>query len=113
MNTKLGDKVYENTNLMIYDYAFVVIGSNVSIGLGVCLLTKGHPVDTQERAEGCCTAKSIVIGDDVWIGANVRVLGGVRIGNGDVLAAGALVNRDVAPSVTVGGVPAKPFAHSR
>jgi serine acetyltransferase len=94
MNAKVGDRVYANTNLMIQDHAFVVIGSNVKIGLGVGLLAEGHPVDTQERAEGSCTAKSIVIGDDVWIGATVRVLGGVRIGNGAVLAAGALVNRD-------------------
>jgi serine acetyltransferase len=112
MNTKLGDKVYANTNLTIHDHTFVVIGSNVKIGPGVGLLTGGHPVDTQERAEGSCTAKPIVIGDDVWIGANVRVLGGVRIGNGAILAAGALANRDVAPSMTVGGIPTKLFAQS-
>jgi serine acetyltransferase len=43
----------------------------------------------------------------------VRVLGDARIGNGAILAAGALVNRDVAPSVTVGVVPDKPLAHNR
>ena len=79
MSTKLGDRVYANTNLMVHDHAFVAIGSNVKIGLGVGLLTEGHPVDTQERAEGSCTGKSILIGDNVWIGANVGVLGGVRI----------------------------------
>jgi acetyltransferase-like isoleucine patch superfamily enzyme len=52
MNTKLGDRVCANTNLMIHDHALVVIGSNVKIGLGVGLLTEGHPVDNQERAEG-------------------------------------------------------------
>lgn len=49
---------------------------------------------------------SIYIGNDVWIGANVIILPGVHIGDGAVLAAGAVVNRDVAPYSIVGGVPA-------
>ena len=51
----------------------------------------------------------VVIGDDVWIGANAVVLCGVTIGAGAVVAAGAVVNRDVAPYAIVGGVPAKPI----
>ena len=102
MNTKLGDIVYANGNLLIHDHAFVVIGSMVKIGPGVSLLTEGHPIDTEERAEGSVHAKPITIGDKVWIGANVRVLGGVCVGEGAILAAGALVNKDVPAGLTVG-----------
>jgi acetyltransferase-like isoleucine patch superfamily enzyme len=48
-----------------------------------------------------------VIGDRVWIGANATVLAGVTIGHGAVVAAGAVVTRDVAPDTVVGGVPAR------
>lgn len=51
--------------------------------------------------------RPIVIEDDVWIGANVTVLGGVTIGHGSVVAAGAVVSKDVEPYLIVGGVPAK------
>ncbi|WP_455482771.1 DapH/DapD/GlmU-related protein [Haemophilus parahaemolyticus] len=47
------------------------------------------------------------IGKNVWIGSNATILAGVTIGDGTVIAAGALVNKDVPPMVVVGGVPAK------
>jgi acyl-[acyl carrier protein]--UDP-N-acetylglucosamine O-acyltransferase len=49
----------------------------------------------------------IIVGHDVWIGANAVILSGVNIGNGAVVAAGAVVNKDVPPYAVVGGVPAK------
>ena len=51
--------------------------------------------------------KKVVIGDDVWIGANAVILPGVTIGEGSVIAAGSIVNKDVEPFSIVGGVPAK------
>ena len=48
-----------------------------------------------------------MIGDNVWVGANVTILKGVHIGSGAVIAAGAVVNKDVEPHTVVGGVPAK------
>lgn len=51
--------------------------------------------------------KSINIGHDVWIGTRVTILDGVNIGNGAVIAAGALVTKDVPPYAIVGGVPSK------
>lgn len=50
---------------------------------------------------------SILIGNDVWVGANVTILDGVSIGDGAIIASNALVNRDIAPYTIVGGVPAK------
>ena len=53
------------------------------------------------------TSKGIVIEDDVWIATNSSILDGVTIGKGSVVAAGAVVNKDVPPYSVVGGVPAK------
>jgi len=49
----------------------------------------------------------LTIGNDVWVGANVTIIGGIRIGDGAIIAAGAVVNKDVPPYAVVGGVPAK------
>jgi acetyltransferase-like isoleucine patch superfamily enzyme len=65
---------------------------------GVAVIFSGRP-----EPEAC------VIEDDVWIGARVTVLKGVRIGRGAIVAAGALVSRDVPPYTIVGGVPARPI----
>ena len=54
-------------------------------------------------------ARPVVIGDDVWIGYNATVLKGVRIGDGAVIAPGAVVTRDVPPGVEVAGNPARPI----
>lgn len=54
---------------------------------------------------------SCIIGNDVWIGANVTILGGVKIGDGAIIAAGAVVTKDVEPYLIVGGVPAKPIRY--
>ena len=53
--------------------------------------------------------KPIVVGDHVWIGMNAIILPGVTIGRGAVIAAGAVVSKDVPPMTVVGGVPAKPL----
>ena len=52
---------------------------------------------------------SVYIGNDVWIGCDVTLLGGIQIGDGAIIAAGAVVNTDVEPYTVVGGVPAKPI----
>lgn len=52
---------------------------------------------------------AVYIGNDVWIGCDVTLLGGISIGDGAIIAAGALVNKDVPPYTIVGGVPAKPI----
>ncbi len=93
--------------MRIHDHAFVVIGNNVRLGPGVSLLTEGHPPDAVVRRAGVVFAKPITIGDDVWIGANGLVLGGVTVGDGAVVAAGAVVIRDVSADTVVGGVPTK------
>jgi maltose O-acetyltransferase len=92
----------------IYDNAPVHIGNRVLIGPGVCICSVTHNTDATIRREaGGSFAHPIRIGDDCWIGARATILPGVRIGEGSVIAAGAVVSRDVEAGSIVGGVPAK------
>lgn len=75
----------------------VVIGKNVNISHGVTIGQGGD-----DNAKGCP-----IIGDNVYIGPNSTIIGKVQIGNNSAVGANAFVNKDVLPSVTVGGVPAK------
>ena len=85
------------------------IGSWCLIGPNVVMRTAGHRYDDREafiRQQGH-VAGDIDIEDDVWIGANAVVLGGVRIGKGAVIGAGSVVTKDVPPMAIAAGVPAK------
>lgn len=87
----------------------VCIGSHVHLAQGITVTALNHNFeDTTRRIDqqGVST-KPVVIGDDVWIGANAVILPGVTIGPHSVVAAGAVVTRDVPPGCVVGGVPAK------
>lgn len=85
------------------------IGRWCLIGPNVVMRTAGHRYDDPERfirQQGHAVG-DICIEDDVWIGANAVILGGVRIGKGAVVGAGAVVTKDVPPMAIVAGVPAK------
>lgn len=85
------------------------IGNNVLIGPNAILVTGNHDYADTARSsvEQAYQGRPISIGDNVWIGAGATVLGGVTIGERSVIAAGAVVAKDVAPYTVVGGVPAK------
>jgi maltose O-acetyltransferase len=85
----------------------VHIGARVYMGYDVALITVDHEFGEPEQRCGSRVFRAIRIEDGVWIGSRVVVLPGVRIGKGSVVAAGAVVTRDVPPHVLVGGVPAK------
>jgi galactoside O-acetyltransferase len=106
-HTRVGDDFYANFNLVVVDDADVVIGDHVLCGPNVTLTTAGHPVHADVRRGGWQFSSPITIEDDVWIGAQVVVLPGVTIGAGSVIAAGAVVTRDVPPGVVAGGVPCR------
>lgn len=80
-------------------------GDGVLIGHNVVLATLNHDVDPQKR--GDMFPAPIRIGNNVWIGAQATVLPGVTIDDGAIVAAGAVVTRDVPANVIVGGFPAK------
>jgi maltose O-acetyltransferase len=87
----------------------ITIGDRVAVGHHVVLITTDH--DYSDPAMRCGVAKiaAIRIDDGAWIGARATILPGVTIGEGSVIAAGALVAADVPPHTVVGGVPAKPL----
>lgn len=102
---KLGRNVFVNQNCTFYDLGGLAIGDDVMIGPNVSLITSGHPVAPSRRRD-FVVAKPIVIERNVWIGAGATIVGGVTVGENSVVAAGAVVTRDVAPNVLVGGNPA-------
>jgi len=105
-NIDLGKNFYANHNCTILDSAKVTIGDNVMLGPSVTLATASHPLDPDERLLDLGIAQPITIDNNVWIGMGAQILPGVTIGKDAVIAAGAVVTRDVPPATLVAGVPA-------
>ena len=106
-NIFIGNDFTGNHNLTILDIREVYIGNNVMIGPNTLITTVGHPLSPKGRRQYHAFAQPVRIGNDVWIGGNVTILPGVTIGNNVVVAAGAVVTKDVPDNTLVGGVPAK------
>lgn len=87
----------------------VTIGNHVNLAQGITITALNHIFsDPQKRIdEQGVSTTPVTIGDDIWIGANAVILPGVTIGNHSVVAAGAVVTKDVPPHSLVAGVPAK------
>jgi maltose O-acetyltransferase len=83
------------------------IGDRVRIGHNVSLMTVDHEVGSDEMRSGITKCGPIEIGDGAWVASHVTVLPGVRIGAGAIVAAGAVVTRDVPDNTLVAGVPAR------
>lgn len=104
---KVGDRSELGCNCLIY--GGVTIGKDVLMGPDVKIITRNHnfsnpnvPIREQGDYE-----RPVIIEDDVWIGANVVILAGVKINRGAVVAAGAVVHSEVPALAIVGGVPAR------
>ena len=95
------------TNIYTSTDVAISIGARCDIGPGVELIPGSHLIGTFLRRAGTGTAKPIIIGDGCWIGARCLILGGVTIGNGCIIAAGAVVTTSMPPNSLVVGVPAK------
>ncbi|TMP71819.1 acyltransferase [Pseudoalteromonas sp. S1608] len=95
---------YAMDNLRVQCIDNITIGSNVIISRNVTI----RDSDSHKILDGVHEpTKEIIIGDHVWIGLNVTILKGVKVGNGAIIAAGSLVNNDVPERALVGGIPAK------
>ncbi|MDO6764247.1 sugar O-acetyltransferase [Agarivorans sp. 1_MG-2023] len=112
----IGDDVFINTNLTLVNSGKITIGDRVMIAPNVSLFSINHALDPELRKtymnqqgerEVIDYPAPITIGDDVWIGGHTVILAGVTVGNGSVVAAGAVVTKDVPAGVLVGGNPAK------
>ncbi len=106
-NISIGNNFYTNHNCVILDAAKVTFGDNVFIAPNCVFSTAGHPLDASLRNEGLEIALPIRVGNDVWFGANVIVLPGVTIGDGSVIGAGSVVNKDIPSGVVAVGNPCK------
>lgn len=112
VNNAVGDVIIgDHTRIGIHNTVIgpVTIGSHVNLAQGITVTALNHNFEeTGKRIDqqGVST-NPVVIGDDVWIGANAVILPGVTIGNHCVIAAGAVVTKDVPPHSLVAGVPAK------
>ena len=91
----LGERVYINFQCVFLDSAAIHIGNDVLIGPGAHFYTVDHPRDARQRAEGQCFARPIHIGNNVWIGGGAKILPGVSIADNAIIAANAVVTRDV------------------
>ncbi|MCG1036600.1 CatB-related O-acetyltransferase [Polaribacter sp. DS7-9] len=119
-NIKVGKDSYHNGNLQIRGNGKITIGSYCALGKDIKMITTNHNYNYSsiqysfykkyfnqkpEIINKDCI--EIIIGNDVWIGDNVCVLPGVKIGHGSIIGAGSVVTKNVTPYSIVGGVPAK------
>lgn len=108
-NIHIGENFFANFNLTILDEAEVTIGQNVFIGPNVSIYTACHPLDAATRNTFVQWAEPVIIGDDVWIGGNVVILPGVRIGSRSVIGAGSVVSKSLPSDFVYAGNPARPI----
>ena len=103
----MGNNVYCNMDCVFLDVNTITIGNNVMLGPRVNLFTAGHPIDADVRISDLEFGLPIVIEDKVWIGGNATILPGVTVGENSIVAAGAVVPKDVPANSIVGGNPAR------
>ena len=106
-NIYFGKNVYANFNLTMVDDTKIFVGDNVMFGPNVVISSATHPISPELRIKQAQYNSSIHIGDNVWIGASVVVLPGVKIGNNSVIGAGSVVTKDIPNNVVAVGSPCK------
>lgn len=104
-NTTFGKNVFINAGCKFQDQGGLTIGDGCQIGHNVVIATLNHDFHPERRES--IIPSPVVLGNNVWVGSNATILPGVTIGENAVIAAGAVVSKDVPANVIVGGVPAK------
>lgn len=104
-NIHFGKRIFINSGCKFQDQGGIYIGDDVLIGHNCVIATINHDLNPDKRAD--MSFAPVHIGNKVWIGSNATILPGVTIGDGAIVAAGAVVNKDVKPMTIVGGIPAK------
>jgi acetyltransferase-like isoleucine patch superfamily enzyme len=104
-HTKIGKNVFINFDCVFLDLGGITIEDNVLIAPKVSLLSEGHVISPNERQS--LVPGHIHIKKNAWIGAGAAILPGVTVGENAIVAAGAVVSKDVPANAIAGGVPAK------
>jgi acetyltransferase-like isoleucine patch superfamily enzyme len=104
-HTKIGKNVFINFDCTFLDLGGITIEDDVLIAPKVSLLSEGHPISPADRHS--LMVGHIHIKKNAWFGANATIMHGVTVGENAVVAAGAVVSKDVPDNAIVGGVPAK------
>lgn len=104
---EIGDKTYVNHDSEIRCRSHISIGNNCAIAYGVLIQDSDYHTIYSEKGESQQQTKPVIIGNNVWIGANTIVLKGVSIGDGAIVAAGSVVTKEVPPGTMVAGNPAR------
>ncbi len=104
-NVHFGTGIYANFNLTLVDDTDIFVGNHVMFGPNVTIDTATHPVSPDLRKRGAQYNKKVYIEENVWLGAGVIVLPGVRIGKNSVIGAGSLVTKDIPDNVVAFGTP--------
>jgi len=112
INNAVGDvMIGDHTRIGLHNTIIgpVIIGSHVNLAQGITVTALNHNFENSKKRidEQGVSTSAVVIEDDIWIGANAVILPGVTIGHHSVVAAGAVVTKDVPPHSLVAGVPAK------
>jgi acetyltransferase-like isoleucine patch superfamily enzyme len=106
----IGRSCWVNIQVYLDLSATIIIGDRVRIGQQAMLITSTHDyLSTLGVRGGAIVEREVVIGDGAWLGARCTILPGVTVGEGAVVAAGALVTRDAPPHTVVAGIPARPI----
>lgn len=100
-----GQRIYINKEVFMVDLGGIFIEDDVLIGPRAKLISVNHPLAPADRHK--LELKSVTIKKNAWIGADATILPGVTVGENAVVAAGALVTKDVPANTVVAGVPAK------
>ncbi len=111
-NISVGSGVFLNFNCVVLDVVSVTIGAGTQVGPAVQFYTADHPRDPVLRRAGQEFGRPIRIGRNVWIGGGAIILPGITIGDDAIIGAGSVVTRDVPPSATVLGNPARVYSMS-
>lgn len=104
-HTKIGKHVFINFNCTLLDLGGITIEDHVLIAPNVCLLSEGHPVSPKNRH--ALVPRPVHIKKNAWIGAGAIILPGVTVGENAIVAAGAVVSKDVPDNTVVAGIPAR------
>ena len=106
-NIEIGSNFFANHNTVILDGGKVKFGDNVFVAPNCGFYTAGHPINAEERNKGIEYARSITVGDNVWIGAGVHVMPGVKIGSNVVIGGGSIVVNNIPDNCVAVGNPCR------